>query len=513
MHDLPPSPRQPTRPIRDAARPAVRTPARHRSFWRNIMPDAAQYTLGLFDSSALGWTVPTPTASPIVSADADAEDEPHAPAALPPQERGVNFVLAGDRQLARGWPARARDNIAAIRLSKELEDAGRAPTAAEQERLLRFIGFGATDMAQNAFPLPGETDLRPGWEEIGKDLADATTAPEYAALQRSTQYAHYTPEPVIRAIWRAAQHLGFSAGRVLEPGMGTGLFFALMPEALRDSTRLTGIEYDPDHRTYRRPCSPPGPRAPGGLHAFPTRGRLRPCDRQSSVCGSGHQSRPVDGQARPPPARLLHRAFHRPAAARRTRHLRDQHRHYGQGQHRGTRAHREHGGPDRRGAFAREQHAGNSRHGGRDRRARVPAAGRGPSTQGPGLDGPSRDRAWRTTGRAGAGAGWAGRFGRRPRRPGSRPREASPSSRRGAGERIFPRASRDGARRAWPAPWDLWTGLVLHLPCPSRRPVAGSQSRRGLCPAALWHLHCQPGGPARGGCPGLRQPDPGWAGR
>ena len=209
------------------------------------MPDAAQYTFGLFDSSALGWTVPTPTASPVVSAEADADDEPHAPAALPPQERGVNFALAGDRQLARGWPARARDNIAAIRLSKELEDSGRAPTAAEQERLLRFIGFGATDMAQNAFPLPGETDLRPGWEEIGKDLADATTAPEYAALQRSTQYAHYTPEPVIRAIWRAAQHLGFSAGRVLEPGMGTGLFFALMPEALRDSTRLTGIEYDP----------------------------------------------------------------------------------------------------------------------------------------------------------------------------------------------------------------------------------------------------------------------------
>ena len=209
------------------------------------MPDAAQYTFGLFDSSALGWTVPTPTVTPTVSADTEAEDEPHTPAALTPQERGVNFALAGDRQLARGWPARARDNIAAIRLSKELEDAGRAPTAAEQGRLLRFIGFGATDMAQNAFPLPGETGLRPGWDEIGQDLADATTAPEYAALQRSTQYAHYTPEPVIRAIWRAAQNLGFSAGRILEPGMGTGLFFALMPEALRASTRLTGVEYDP----------------------------------------------------------------------------------------------------------------------------------------------------------------------------------------------------------------------------------------------------------------------------
>jgi hypothetical protein len=122
------------------------------------MPDAAQYTLGLFDSSALGWTVPVPTAVPV---SADADDEPHAPAALTPPEKGVNFALTGDRQLARGWPARARDNIAAIRLSRELEDAGRAPTAAEQEQLMRFIGFGATDLAQNAFPLPGETGLHP----------------------------------------------------------------------------------------------------------------------------------------------------------------------------------------------------------------------------------------------------------------------------------------------------------------------------------------------------------------
>ena len=207
------------------------------------MPDAAQYTLGLFDSSALGWTVPTPAIE--TTAEPEADDDVAAPATTTPADRGANFTLAGERQLARSWPARARDNVAAIVLSKALEDEGRAPTAAEQEQLIRFIGFGATELAQNAFPLPGETDFRDGWKEIGDSLAEATTAPEYAALQRSTQYAHYTPEPVVRAIWRAAQRLGFSAGRVLEPGMGTGLFFAMMPEALRDTTRLTGIEYDP----------------------------------------------------------------------------------------------------------------------------------------------------------------------------------------------------------------------------------------------------------------------------
>ena len=207
------------------------------------MPDAAQYTLGLFDSSALGWTVATPTVPWPAAGERDEETEAVPTTSV--QGRGVNFALDGDRRLARGWPSRARDNVAAIVLSKELEDEGRTPTAAEQERLLRFIGFGATELAQNAFPLPGETEYRPGWEEIGQSLANATTALEYAALQRSTQYAHYTPEPVINAVWKAAQLFGFTAGRVLEPGMGTGLFFAMMPEALRDTTHLTGIEYDP----------------------------------------------------------------------------------------------------------------------------------------------------------------------------------------------------------------------------------------------------------------------------
>ncbi|MEA2727312.1 MAG: hypothetical protein QOF70_1787 [Acetobacteraceae bacterium] len=105
------------------------------------MPDAAQYTLGLFDSTALGWTVAPPAIAPT-SPEPDADDEPQAPAAPTPQEKGVNFALSGDRHLPRGWPARARDNIAAIRLSRALEDAGRAPTPAEQEQLIRFIGFG-----------------------------------------------------------------------------------------------------------------------------------------------------------------------------------------------------------------------------------------------------------------------------------------------------------------------------------------------------------------------------------
>ena len=210
------------------------------------MPDPAQYTLDtlLFDSTALGWPVPNQTATPA-SVEADADDEALAPAPPTPPEGGVNFALVSDRQLARGWPARARDNVAAIALSKTLEEEGRAPTAAEQEKLLRFVGFGATELAQNCFPLPGASDFREGWDAIGRELAALASPAEYAALQRATQYAHFTPEPVVRALWRAAQALGFAGGRVLEPGMGTGLFFALLPAELRGACRLTGIEYDP----------------------------------------------------------------------------------------------------------------------------------------------------------------------------------------------------------------------------------------------------------------------------
>ena len=329
------------------------------------MPDAAQYTLdtlGLFDSTALGWTLDTPKAAaaePLHHDDTDAVPvSPSAATTVP----GTNFYLDSDRALARGWPARARDNIAAIRLSKELHESGRAASAEEQAQLLRFIGFGATDLAQNCFPLPGADGFRPGWEEIGGDLASVTTPAEYAALQRATQYAHYTPEPVIRSLWRAAQHLGFDGGRVLEPGMGTGLFFALLPEALREATRLTGVEYDPITARIAALIHPEA--------------RVRCEDYTRSTLGGGFdlaignppfadrivRARPVDRRPWSAPARLLHRPLHQPAAARRHRPLRHQHRDDGQGDDNRPRTHRQPGGPDRRRPPAGRHDACDRRH-------------------------------------------------------------------------------------------------------------------------------------------------------
>ncbi|MBB3933696.1 N12 class adenine-specific DNA methylase/adenine-specific DNA methylase [Kaistia hirudinis] len=165
--------------------------------------------------------------------------------AKPSSECGVNFHLDGDRGLARGWKARARDNIAAIRLAAGIEAGNRPATRAEQETLIRFTGFGASDLANGMFRRPGEAEFREGWEEIGAELQDAVDDTDYASLARCTQYAHFTPEFIIRAIWTGLQRLGWRGGRVLEPGIGTGLFPALMPEGLRDASHVTGIELDP----------------------------------------------------------------------------------------------------------------------------------------------------------------------------------------------------------------------------------------------------------------------------
>jgi len=159
--------------------------------------------------------------------------------------RGVNFVLDGERGLAVNWKDRARDNIDAIRLAAEIEAEDRPATAEEQARLIKFIGFGSSDLANGMFRRPGEAEFRKNWETLGADLQDAVSESEYASLSRCTQYAHFTPQFIIRAIWAGLRRLGWRGGRVLEPGVGTGLFPALMPEALREASQVTGVELDP----------------------------------------------------------------------------------------------------------------------------------------------------------------------------------------------------------------------------------------------------------------------------
>ncbi|MGE3738193.1 MAG: helicase-related protein [Geminicoccaceae bacterium] len=197
-----------------------------------------QLTLSLFDdTSLLGLTADVPAAAARPILDPRMPDDP--PGLLP-----VDYRLAGERRLAATWCLRAADNLAAIELLRRIEAEDRPATADEQQILARFVGFGASELANPLFPRAGER-FAPAWRDLGRRLEERTTPPERAALARSTQYAHYTPDFLVRWIWTALQRLGFAGGRVLEPGCGIGLFLAQLSPALAPATRVTGIEAEP----------------------------------------------------------------------------------------------------------------------------------------------------------------------------------------------------------------------------------------------------------------------------
>ncbi|WP_196767390.1 DEAD/DEAH box helicase family protein, partial [Acetobacter pasteurianus] len=176
------------------------------------------------------------------------DDQPIPEVSLPsPQTFRIpqrDFRLNGVRGLAQGWKARAEANIAAIALLATLEREDRNATAAEQDVLARFTGFGAGELANSLFPPTGR-EVRKGWESLAAELEHLTSETERAGLQRATQYAHYTPELIVHSMWDMALRMGFRGGSVLEPGCGTGLFIAALPEKLDGKIAFTGIENDP----------------------------------------------------------------------------------------------------------------------------------------------------------------------------------------------------------------------------------------------------------------------------
>ncbi|MDU7521071.1 MAG: lactate dehydrogenase, partial [Roseomonas mucosa] len=179
------------------------------------VPASAQ--LSLFDTTALC----SPFALfgggsggllPALDGDDDEDDAAEAPIAPAiPRVVARDFRLAGDRDLAAGWKARAAGNLAAIRLMQRIEAETRPATAKEQAVLARFTGYGASDLANALFRRPGEA-WREGWAEQGDGLEQAVSAAELASLARCTQYAHFTPEYVVRAVWAGLTRLGFRRG-------------------------------------------------------------------------------------------------------------------------------------------------------------------------------------------------------------------------------------------------------------------------------------------------------------
>ena len=160
------------------------------------------------------------------------EPEHDPPAPLPPAE---NFRILDDDLGTGGAKAKFRANMAAINLLKELEFEGLQASPEQQEVLSRYVGWGGL---ADAFD-----ESKDNWKAEFAELYAALSPEEYAAARASTLNAHYTSPTVIRAIYDAVENMGFQTGNILEPSMGVGNFFGMLPESMK-SSRLYGVELD-----------------------------------------------------------------------------------------------------------------------------------------------------------------------------------------------------------------------------------------------------------------------------
>ena len=146
-----------------------------------------------------------------------------------------NFHITDDALGVGGAKAKFRANMAAIRLLQELEFEGLQASPEQQEILSRYVGWGGL---ADAFD-----ENKPNWSDEFAELYATLSPEEYAAARASTLNAHYTSPTVIKAIYEAVGNMGFQTGNILEPSMGVGNFFGLLPEQMQGS-KLYGVELD-----------------------------------------------------------------------------------------------------------------------------------------------------------------------------------------------------------------------------------------------------------------------------
>jgi len=176
-----------------------------------------------------------PTSETRISELQISDIEPERAARPPPRDFRINEA---HRIGQGGLKEKARDNIAAIRTLRLVEDEGREARELEKPVLARYSGWGALSNVFHPYP-------RSDWEETAREVRQLLTPPEYDAARGSTLNAHFTSPMVIQALWQAMERFGLAPGsRILEPSMGVGHFFGLMPEHLLPGCRRTGVELD-----------------------------------------------------------------------------------------------------------------------------------------------------------------------------------------------------------------------------------------------------------------------------
>ncbi|HFU3943709.1 TPA: SNF2-related protein [Streptococcus suis] len=139
------------------------------------------------------------------------------------------------------YPKTTRDkvetNVAAVRLVKSLESEHRQATPSEQELLAKYVGWGG--LANEFFD-----EYNPKFSKERGALKTLVTDKEYSDMKLSSLTAYYTDPHLIRQMWEKLERDGFTGGKILDPSMGTGNFFAAMPKHLRENSKLYGVELD-----------------------------------------------------------------------------------------------------------------------------------------------------------------------------------------------------------------------------------------------------------------------------
>ena len=157
-----------------------------------------------------------------------------------------NYHLTPDKWDAitgGGLKARFARNQRAIELAIDLTESGKPPTAEELDDLAAYTGWGAfgQELFQGSW-IKGEPDK--AWEEEDAWLREHLEEDAWKGMQTSIINAHYTSPQLVSTLWAAVRRLGFNGGRVLEPSVGSGNFFGIMPRDLMGKSHLTGVELD-----------------------------------------------------------------------------------------------------------------------------------------------------------------------------------------------------------------------------------------------------------------------------
>ena len=183
--------------------------------------------------------------NPMQESEVIAEPEPQNEAEAPKEQPqidksgAVNFHIAPETEesAGKGFAAKEkfRQNVEAIRTLKKIESENRIATPEEQEILAKYVGWGGL---ADAFD-----ETKANWASEYQELKSLLSAEEYDSARESTLNAHYTSSVIIKAIYDAMERMGFSKGNILEPAMGIGNFFGMLPENMQES-RLYGVELD-----------------------------------------------------------------------------------------------------------------------------------------------------------------------------------------------------------------------------------------------------------------------------